>query len=121
MQPGKLVCLLKVIHTGIKASHAENFILSTTAPDISATVMAANVIWNTAYNPVGIVGAYVEREFDSITPPNNGLANVPMNPQISAPNAKSYPYTNQIILTIAKLINDKNIVFKTFSLLISPP
>ena len=65
-------------------SHAENFILSTTAPDIRATVMAANVIWNMAYNPVGMVGAYVEREFDSITPPKNGFDSAPMNPQISA-------------------------------------
>ena len=48
--------------------------------------MAAKVIWNTAYNPVGIVGAYGESELDSTIPPKSGFDTVPMNPHISVPN-----------------------------------
>jgi len=77
---------------GTNASHAENFILSTIAPDIRATVMAANVIWNAAYKPLGIVGANVDNAFDFNTPPNKGLVSVPINPFVLVPNAKSYPY-----------------------------
>ena len=73
----------------MKASQAENLVRSTIAPLMRATVMAAKVIWKMAYNPVGMVGARVDRELDSTTPAKKGLVSCPIIPQTLLPKARS--------------------------------
>lgn len=72
-----------VIQTTMNAIHAENFILPTTAPEISAAVKPANVSWNATNNNEGI-DPFTE---SILIPLINRLAGYPISSLIVSPNA----------------------------------
>ena len=82
--------------------------------------MAAKVIWKAMYTIKGMVGAKGARAFTSI-PFIKIFVGLPIIPITSAPNASGYPYKTHTILVIAKAMNDRNMVFNTFSFFVSPP
>ena len=65
-------------HTAAKTIHAPNFIRSATAPEISATVIAANSAWNNANNEIGRPLIVVFDSRRSFIPANSVM--LPRNP-----------------------------------------
>ena len=61
----------RTAHAAAKTIHAPNFIRSATAPEISATVIAANSAWNNANNLIGRPAMVVCDSSRSFIPANS--------------------------------------------------
>src|SRR5688500_6001093 len=89
-----------VAHRPANSSHGPNRARSAMAPEISATVMIANIAWNATNTVLGILPASESAPSSPSRPKNsNGLPSRP--PPTSAPNAVEYPNSTQRTPTTA--------------------
>ncbi len=86
----------RVTQIAEKTIHELNFIRSATEPEISATVMIANVAWKAIATRAGTPEPAI-RLWSSVIPLEPKYSKgLPMMPPMSVPNAPEYPYSNQI-------------------------
>ncbi len=102
----------------VKTTQAPNLVRSAIAPEISATVMIANVAWK-ATNAMLVSGAVASVVIMLPSPnPSNGL---PMKPPMSVPNAIGNPYRTQITPTTPIALKLIIIMFRTVLPRTMPP
>ena len=91
-----LVCsiLVSTAAVSLKTIQDENFILSTTEPSTSATVMPAKVIWKSTNINVGML----PETLSTPIPFRNRFSSPPTIPDLSGPKARLYPHIIHIRL-----------------------